>query len=37
MPPAVPFQQPITGTEQLGELPEPIEALAQFYRAFNMA
>jgi ketosteroid isomerase-like protein len=26
---------PITGQEPLGELHEPIQALAQFYRAFN--
>jgi len=28
-------ETPITGREQLGELREPVQALAQFYRAFN--
>jgi hypothetical protein len=30
-----PVQQPITGREPLGDLSEPIQVLAQFYRAFN--
>jgi ketosteroid isomerase-like protein len=29
------IQTPITGREEPGELDEPIQALAQFYRAFN--
>jgi ketosteroid isomerase-like protein len=32
---AAPIQQPITGREPLGDLTQPIQALAQFYRAFN--
>lgn len=30
-----PIQEPITGTEDLGDLSQPQQALAQFYRAFN--
>jgi limonene-1,2-epoxide hydrolase len=30
-----PVQQPITGNEELGDLSQPEQALAQFYRAFN--
>lgn len=30
-----PVQKPITGNEDLGDLTEPLQALAQFYRAFN--
>jgi ketosteroid isomerase-like protein len=30
-----PVQTPITGAEDLGDLSEPQQALAQFYRAFN--
>lgn len=30
-----PIQTPITGTENLGDLSEPQQALGQFYRAFN--
>jgi hypothetical protein len=30
-----PVQIPITGNEELGDLSEPQQALAQFYRAFN--
>jgi ketosteroid isomerase-like protein len=30
-----PIQNPITGTENLGDLSQPQQALAQFYRAFN--
>jgi ketosteroid isomerase-like protein len=29
------IKEPITGREDLGKLTEPVEALAQFYRAFN--
>ena len=29
------IEAPITGHESLGELREPVQALAQFYRAFN--
>jgi hypothetical protein len=32
---AKPIQEPITGNEELGDLSQPQEALAQFYRAFN--
>jgi ketosteroid isomerase-like protein len=32
---AAPIQQPITGREPFGDLTQPIQALAQFYRAFN--
>lgn len=32
---AKPIQEPITGNEELGELGQPQQALAQFYRAFN--
>jgi ketosteroid isomerase-like protein len=31
----VPIQTPITGGEDLGDLSQPQQALAQFYRAFN--
>jgi ketosteroid isomerase-like protein len=31
----LPVQEPITGREDLGDLSEPVQALAQFYRAFN--
>jgi ketosteroid isomerase-like protein len=30
-----PIQEPITGSEELGDLSQPQQALAQFYRAFN--
>jgi ketosteroid isomerase-like protein len=30
-----PIQTPVTGNEDLGDLSEPQQALAQFYRAFN--
>ena len=30
-----PVQEPITGNEELGDLSQPPQALAQFYRAFN--
>lgn len=30
-----PIQEPITGNEELGDLSQPQQALAQFYRAFN--
>jgi ketosteroid isomerase-like protein len=30
-----PIETPITGREELGQLDQPIQALAQFYRAFN--
>ena len=30
-----PIQEPITGNEELGDLNQPPQALAQFYRAFN--
>src|SRR6202040_737015 len=30
-----PMQNPITGNEDLGDLSQPQQALAQFYRAFN--
>jgi ketosteroid isomerase-like protein len=30
-----PIQEPITGSEELGDLSQPPQALAQFYRAFN--
>lgn len=30
-----PIQTPITGNEELGDLSQPQQALAQFYRAFN--
>jgi limonene-1,2-epoxide hydrolase len=30
-----PIQEPITGKEDLGDLSQPQQALAQFYRAFN--
>ena len=30
-----PVQKPITGNEDLGDLSQPLQALAQFYRAFN--
>jgi ketosteroid isomerase-like protein len=29
-------EMPITGREPLGDVREPVQALAQFYRAFNM-
>lgn len=29
------MQQAITGQEQLGDITQPLQALAQFYRAFN--
>ena len=29
------IEQPITGNENLGDLKEPVQALAHFYRAFN--
>jgi hypothetical protein len=32
---AAPIQQPITGREPPGDPTQPIQALAQFYRAFN--
>ena len=32
---AQPIQEPITGNEELGDLSQPQQALAQFYRAFN--
>lgn len=32
---AKPIQEPITGKEELGDLSQPRQALAQFYRAFN--
>jgi ketosteroid isomerase-like protein len=32
---AKPVQEPITGMEELGDLSQPRQALAQFYRAFN--
>lgn len=35
MPHTKPIQQPITGREDLGDLSQPLQALAQFYRAFN--
>jgi hypothetical protein len=31
----VTIQQPITRQEELGDLTEPVQALARFYRAFN--
>jgi ketosteroid isomerase-like protein len=31
----MPVQEPITGSEELGDLSQPEQALAQFYRAFN--
>ncbi len=31
----VPVSAPITGTEQLGDLRQPVQALAQFYQTFN--
>ncbi|WP_229168194.1 YybH family protein [Bradyrhizobium altum] len=34
-PQAKPIQEPITGNEDLGDLSQPEQALAQFYRAFN--
>jgi ketosteroid isomerase-like protein len=30
-----PIQEPITGNEELGDLSQPPQGLAQFYRAFN--
>lgn len=30
-----PIQEPVTGREELGDLSEPRQALAQFYRAIN--
>jgi len=30
-----PIQEPITGNEDLGDISQPQQALAQFYRAFN--
>jgi len=30
-----PIAEPVTGRQALGDLDEPIQALAQFYRAFN--
>ena len=30
-----PIQEPITGNEELGDISQPQQALAQFYRAFN--
>ena len=33
--PAQPIREPITGQEDLGDLREPRQALAQFYRALN--
>jgi hypothetical protein len=30
-----PIQEPITGSEDLGDLSQPQQALAQFYKAFN--
>ncbi len=30
-----PIQEPMTGREDLGDLSQPAQALAQFYRAFN--
>jgi hypothetical protein len=30
-----PIQEPITGNEELGDLSQPQQGLAQFYRAFN--
>jgi ketosteroid isomerase-like protein len=32
---AKPIQEPITGKEELGDLSQPRQALAQFYNAFN--
>ena len=32
---ATPVKEPITGNEDLGDLSQPQQALAQFYRAFN--
>jgi ketosteroid isomerase-like protein len=32
---AKPIQEPVTGNEELGDLSQPQQALAQFYRAFN--
>jgi ketosteroid isomerase-like protein len=32
---AGPIQEPVTGREELGDLSEPAQALAQFYRAVN--
>jgi ketosteroid isomerase-like protein len=32
---AKPIQEPITGNEELGDLSQPQQALAQFYEAFN--
>jgi ketosteroid isomerase-like protein len=32
---STPTQDPITGREELGDLTQPLQALAQFYRAFN--
>jgi ketosteroid isomerase-like protein len=32
---AKPIQKPVTGDEDLGDLSQPQQALAQFYRAFN--
>lgn len=31
----IPSQTPITGKEELNDLSQPVQALAQFYRAFN--
>jgi ketosteroid isomerase-like protein len=30
-----PMQEPITGNEEIGDLSQPLQALAQFYKAFN--
>jgi hypothetical protein len=30
-----PIAQPVTGREALGDLSEPLQALAQFYKALN--
>jgi SnoaL-like domain len=35
MPSDQPIQVPITGREAAGDLRDPVQALAQFYRAFN--
>lgn len=32
---AAPIQNPVTGSESLGDLSQPLQALAQFYRALN--
>jgi ketosteroid isomerase-like protein len=32
---AKPIQEPVTGNEELGDLSQPQQALAQFYHAFN--